>query len=167
MPVHKEPNGWYWGSKGPFDTKAQATAVGRAAYANGYKGEDMEDGDGMDNECSVQEFVQYLLHSQTNAHILHLQSRSYSEHKALEKYYKGIDDLIDDYVEAYQGKYGLIEGYEAEYELPTPALEYMIGLSEYVAQCRQQLKQDTELQNITDEIAQLIDSTIYKLRFLK
>jgi len=27
--------------------------------------------------------------------------------------------------------------------------------------------QDTELQNITDEIAQLIDSTIYKLRFLK
>ena len=160
MPVHKEPNGWYWGSKGPFDTKAQASAVGRAAYANGYKGESMEN-------YSVAMFVQCLLHSQTNAHLLHLQSRSYSEHKALEKYYKGIDDLVDDYVEAYQGKYGLIESYTTDYELPTPALQYMIGLSDYVAQARQQLKQDTELQNITDEIAQLIDSTIYKLRFLK
>lgn len=28
-----------WGSKGPFPSKAKALAVARAAYANGYKGE--------------------------------------------------------------------------------------------------------------------------------
>jgi hypothetical protein len=28
-----------WGSKGPFPTKAKALSVARAAYANGYKGE--------------------------------------------------------------------------------------------------------------------------------
>jgi len=39
MPLHKKQSGWYWGSKGPFDTKAKALSVARAAYANGYKGE--------------------------------------------------------------------------------------------------------------------------------
>ncbi len=38
MPTVKKKDGWYWGSKGPFKTKAKADAVGRAAYANGCKG---------------------------------------------------------------------------------------------------------------------------------
>jgi hypothetical protein len=162
MPVVKKPDGWYWGSKGPFQTKQKAIQVGQAAHAAGFKGEAMTN-----DEYTVQAFVLCLLHSVTNAHILHLQSRSYSEHKALEKYYTQIGDLADDYVEAYQGKYGLIEGYGLQYSEPAPALEYLIGLSQYVRVAREQLPQDTELQNITDEIAQLIDSTIYKLRFLK
>ncbi len=40
MPVHKEIDGWYWGSKGPFPSKNKAEEVARAAYANGYKGPD-------------------------------------------------------------------------------------------------------------------------------
>lgn len=39
MPLVKRPSGWFWGSKGPFDSKAKALAVARAAYASGYKGE--------------------------------------------------------------------------------------------------------------------------------
>ena len=115
----------------------------------------------------MQEFTLYLLHSVTNGHILHLQSRSYSEHKALETFYTEIGDHVDDFVEAYQGKYGIITGYECEYECPPPALEYLISLNEYIANARTMLPQDTELQNIIDEIVQLFDSTIYKLRFLK
>lgn len=115
---------------------------------------------------NVQEFVLCLLHAVTNGHILHLQARNYSEHKALQKFYESIGDLTDSYVEAYQGKYGIIEGYEATYELPQPPLEYLIGLNDYVTMTRKQLPQDSELQNLVDEIAALIDSTIYKLRFL-
>ena len=39
MPLRKTPKGWMWGSQGPFDTKAKALQVARAAYASGYKGE--------------------------------------------------------------------------------------------------------------------------------
>ena len=39
MPLVKKSTGWFWGSKGPFDSKAKALAVARAAYAHGYKGE--------------------------------------------------------------------------------------------------------------------------------
>lgn len=160
MPFKHTNKGWFWGSKGPFPTKAKAMQVARAAYASGYKEE-------AEMKYTVQEFVMCLLHSQTNAHILHLQSRSYAEHKALEAYYEGIDDLIDSFVEAYQGKYGIIEDYSDDYELPTPALEYMISKADYIKESRKALPQDSELQNIIDEIVSLIDSTVYKLRFLK
>ena len=42
MPLVKRSNGWYWGGQGPFDTKAKALQVARAAYAHGYKGESNE-----------------------------------------------------------------------------------------------------------------------------
>lgn len=117
---------------------------------------------------TIQGFVMAMLNSQTDAHILHLQTRSYAEHKALQGYYEAIDGLVDDYVEAYQGKYGIIEGYKAAmHEPPSKPLEYMIGMSDYLKAARPTLPQDSELLNLLDEIAALIDQTIYKLRFLE
>lgn len=118
----------------------------------------------------VMQFTMCLLHSVTNAHILHLTTLSYSQHKALETYYTEIGDHVDDFVEAFQGKYGLLHDFIADYELPSlNPLDYLTYLKDEVAKLRREANfpQDTELQNITDEIAQLIDSTIYKLRFLK
>ena len=42
MPLVKRQSGWFWGSKGPFNSRAKALAVSRAAYASGYKGEGNE-----------------------------------------------------------------------------------------------------------------------------
>ena len=36
MPVHHKDGKWYWGGRGPFDTKEKAEEVEQAAYANGY-----------------------------------------------------------------------------------------------------------------------------------
>ena len=41
MPLVKKQSGWFWGSKGPFNTKAKALSVARAAYASGYKDENL------------------------------------------------------------------------------------------------------------------------------
>ena len=35
MPIMKKADGWYWGSKGPFDTKQKAVQVCQAAHAAG------------------------------------------------------------------------------------------------------------------------------------
>jgi hypothetical protein len=43
----------------------------------------------------------------------------------------------------------------------------MESLQSFVTEARQDLPQDSELQNIIDEIADLINSTTYKLKFLK
>ena len=36
MPVAKKSDGWYWGSQGPFATKAKALQIATAAYTSGY-----------------------------------------------------------------------------------------------------------------------------------
>lgn len=118
----------------------------------------------------VMAFTMCLLNSVTTAHILHLASRSYSQHMALGAYYEGIGDLVDSFVEAFQGKYGLLTNYPATADLfaALDPVAYLTYLKDEVATLRNAkgFPEDTELQNITDEIAGLIDSTLYKLRFL-
>ena len=118
----------------------------------------------------VMDYVICLLNSVTTAHILHLSSRSYSQHKALEAFYTEIGDHVDDFVEAFQGKYGLLTKYPATADLfaEQDPVTYLTYLSDEVAMLRKAngFPQDSELQNITDEIVQLIDSTLYKLKFL-
>jgi hypothetical protein len=117
----------------------------------------------------VMQFVMCLLHSVTNAHILHFQSLSYSQHMALGAYYDEVSDLVDGFVEAFQGKYGLLTKYQSDYQLPdnNPVI-YLTYLKEEVATLRRAsgFPQDSELQNEVDTIANLINSTLYKLRFL-
>lgn len=117
----------------------------------------------------VMQFVQCLLHSVTNAHILHFQSKSYSQHMALGAFYDEVGDLVDGFVEAFQGKYGLLTNYKADYELPaTDPVAYLTYLKDEVEGLRRMegFPQDSELQNEVDTIANLINSTLYKLRFL-
>ena len=112
-------------------------------------------------------FVSTLLHSATNTHFMHFQTESYSEHKALQEYYEGIVELVDNFTEAYQGAYDKIKTYPDDFHLAKNPQRYLKSLCDFVEEIRKELPQDTQLQNIVDEIAQLIDSTQYKLRFLK
>lgn len=177
MPLRKTQSGWMWGSK-HFKTKAAAVAARRAAYAAGYKGEQMvsysiKNGQAVeDNESddSLGEMMFDLLHSATVTHIMHLQSESFAEHMALGEYYEAIPDLVDALIEAWQGKnQQILRGYgdyEESYEGVKP-LDYLQELRDEFTQCRPLIGDDTELQNLADSIAEQIDSTMYKLRFLK
>ena len=57
------------------------------------------------------EMVSKLFHSRTQAHVFHLQTKSYAEHIALIGYYVDIINLVDGVIESYQGKYGIIGKY--------------------------------------------------------
>ena len=116
------------------------------------------------------EFILTLLHAATNTHILHLQSKSFSEHMALGEFYAALPDLVDAVVEATQGRYGQLIDYPVQYYAPaSTALEELQQLKDYVDETRrgEDIPQDTEIQNLIDEIASQIDSTLYKLTFLK
>ncbi len=49
------------------------------------------------------EVLNKLFEMRDNTHIAHLQTKSYAEHKALNKFYDSIVDLADDFAEQYQG----------------------------------------------------------------
>ena len=112
-------------------------------------------------------FLATLLHSATNTHFFHWSTDSYSQHIALGDYYDGIVELTDAFVEAYMGKYQRITSFPSVYHQPKDPVRYLESLQNFVKEARQDLPQDSELQNIIDEIADLINTTAYKLKFLK
>lgn len=103
------------------------------------------------------------------AHSVHLSTRSYAKHKALNEFYDEVIDLADKFAEAYQGRYGLIGPVKRvttkESESIIPFLQ---GSMEAIEEMRYKVcnKNDTPLQNIIDEIIGLYLSTLYKLKFL-
>ena len=122
------------------------------------------------NDANFQDMVSILLHSQTQVHIFHLQTKSYSEHKALQNYYEGIDRLVDGVIESYQGKYDVLTGYKSikteEYKSNEQIIKYFKSLDSMVEKNRKGIK-ESFIQNQIDTIQELIFSTLYKLRFLK
>lgn len=114
------------------------------------------------------EFFLTLLHAATNTHILHLQSKSFAEHTALGEFYSELPELVDNVIEAIQGLNQEIITYPADYYPPLDnGLDELLSLKDYVEENRGTLPQNSEIQNEVDAIAKLIDSTIYKLKFLK
>jgi DNA-binding ferritin-like protein len=119
----------------------------------------------------MNELASLLLHSQTQAHIFHLRVNgpgSYAAHKALQKYYEGIDGLVDGLVEVYQGKNDLVE-YANIDKIENDAsisniTEYFKKIAAAVEKLREDKKlQDSYIQNEIDAILVLIYSTLYKL----
>jgi hypothetical protein len=115
------------------------------------------------------EMISLILHSRTQIHILHLQTKSFAEHKALNEYYDEIGDLVDGLVESYQGKYELLKGYKSydimNYKTPEMTIKYLQDLCSKVESLRK-CCDDSYIQNQIDNVCQLINSTLYKLRFL-
>ena len=121
----------------------------------------------MDRKKNAALFVSVLFHSGTNAHFMHLQTKNYSEHKALQKYYENVIDIVDRWAEAYQGCYEIIDTYPADFHIAKAPLKYVESVSEFVQSIRKVLPEEPQLQNIIDELCELIDSTLYRLRNLK
>jgi len=115
-------------------------------------------------------YVALLFLGRDIAHRVHLKTRSYAEHKALNEFYDEIVGHADDFAEAYQGKYNEI--------LDIPLLtndkkgtiaDVLENQVKWIEDNRESIcpRKETALHNIIDEAVGLYLSTIYKLRFLK
>jgi hypothetical protein len=115
------------------------------------------------------EFVGMLFLARDVTHSVHLNTRSYSKHKALGHFYEDVIELADKFAEAYQGRHGLIGPIDLHSAKKTNnVMEFMQDQLADIEKGRYDLceKTDTPIQNIIDEIVGLYLSTIYKLRFL-
>jgi Family of unknown function (DUF5856) len=115
---------------------------------------------------TVAALIMQLFHARTNAHVLHLRTRSYAAHKALNEFYDEIVDLADDLAESYQGRYGIQDYPELPYKQEGDAIMALKSLRRYIDENRLVMCQHSEIQNIIDEIVSLLNSTLYKLENL-
>jgi hypothetical protein len=124
--------------------------------------------EGSSTNAKAAEFFMVLLMAAPMAHILHLQTRSFAEHMALNTLYSELPELTDTLIESYQGKYGIVENYPNQATMPpyNNALEFVVHLNKFVDDTRYLVCDDSEMQNAIDEIVTLLNSTTYKLKFL-
>jgi chloramphenicol O-acetyltransferase len=115
------------------------------------------------------DFVGMLFLARDVTHSVHLNTRSYSKHKALRSFYDNVIDLADTFAEAYQGRHGLIGPISLmSAKKTTNVLDFLQDQVEEIEKCRYEVcdKTDSPIQNIIDEIIALYLSTLYKLKFL-
>jgi len=121
-------------------------------------------------------FFSKIFEARQMAHVYHLQVKgdmgSHAAHTALNEYYDGLLDLLDELIETYQGQYEVIEDYETIDTKDTKSkdkIEYFIELNTFIKDTRKVafLEEDTHLQNIIDEIVALTYRLLYKLKYNK
>jgi hypothetical protein len=118
----------------------------------------------------LMQFVMCLLHARTTAHLKHWMTHSRSDHQALQFFYDGIVDLVDTFVEGFQGEYGLLHDITDGYVFPIgEPYPYFLALGVEIDTLRKQdrFPQESWLQNAVDEIRMLVSQTKYQLKELK
>ena len=112
-----------------------------------------------------------LLKIQNQLRIFHWQSDSYAQHKAFGKAYESLDDLVDQFVEVYTGKYGRtkakftynieLNNFDETYlETIDLYITYLIGINEEL-----DAENDSDLLNIRDEMLAKLNRLKYLLTF--
>jgi hypothetical protein len=116
-----------------------------------------------------------LLGLQNQIRVLHWQTSSYAEHKALGKCYEALDPLVDQFVETYFGIHGRHTAVAAEestrapleiqdYGDISPAEVIDDGIAYLTKEIEQYLEDtDTDLTNIRDEMLGVLKRTRYLL----
>ncbi len=95
---------------------------------------------------------------------------SFAAHLALGEFYTSIVGLVDTFVEAYQGRYGIIQDYppapllaEGNFKDPIGILEELLT---WLDEFRESCAPTPDLQNLYDSITNQVTTSLYKLKNL-
>ena len=113
------------------------------------------------------EVLNKMLEARDCMHLVHWNTTSYAEHKALGKFYDGWLDLVDSFVETYSGRYGRIAG-EVNIKVDSDynAVEYLTELRHFVQMDAPTIfapTLDADLSNILADMLCLVNHTLYLL----
>jgi len=115
------------------------------------------------------DFVGLLFLARDVTHSVHLNTRSYSKHVALNIFYDRIIGAADDFAEAYQGRHGLLGPITLQSAKKTNnVIEFLEDSLKQIEDSRYEIcdKSDPSLQQLIDNIIEIYLRTLYKLRFL-
>ena len=115
------------------------------------------------------EFLGLLFLARDVTHSVHLNTRSYAKHVALNIFYDRIVGAADDFAEAYQGRHGLIGPITLHSVKKTNnVIEFLEDSLKQIEDARYEVcdKTDSSLQQLIDNIIEVYLRTLYKLKFL-
>ena len=126
------------------------------------------------NTNKVNTFISQLFTAYVQTHTFHLQVKgkgSFAIHMALNELYEAIPGFIDEIVESYQGKYGIITDYKvnniSNFTDKLQIITYLKNLHLFIDNNREKLFQDSDILSVIDEIKTVIKQTLHKLENLE
>ena len=98
----------------------------------------------------------------------HLRTAKYGKHMALDEFYTELPELVDDLIEGYMGAYGKkITKFENILQASNMnTLKYLQELKKVCKKGYDLLDDNEELEGLLDDIVNLINSTLYKVKEL-
>ena len=111
------------------------------------------------------QFISFLFELEMNLHIAHLQSQSYAEHVALGDAYSSVFEFRDGYAELCQ-KDTILKGYTSPVVREVSGLVIVKNAIMTTQRYRSTLS-ETNMQNEIDNLLTTLETTMYKLKFLK
>ena len=111
-----------------------------------------------------------LLEIKTQLKVYHWQTKLYSRHLAADKFLTKAEDIIDNIIEVYQGKYGVIDLNNKNKNVKIDNISNA-DITKYLMAIKKYLEEDyvkilnkninTDLLNLRDELLASINTTIY------
>uniref|UniRef100_A0A6C0CU70 Uncharacterized protein n=1 Tax=viral metagenome TaxID=1070528 RepID=A0A6C0CU70_9ZZZZ len=98
--------------------------------------------------------------------VFHWATMSYAKHKALNKLHESLSDLVDRFMEVYIGKHKSqpLKSFKISMDAQSDSsnlMKYLESERESLRMMHSQLKKETELQNILDEMMGAFSQAIY------
>lgn len=120
-------------------------------------------------DAVIKQLVARVFSTRNSIHFAHWATKSYAEHEALGYLYTAIVNKVDDIIEVYQGKYGLLSGVSCPASAaPKDICAHVKAEADWLGKNR------LSISNGNDAIAALLDEleasylkVIYKLENLK
>lgn len=120
------------------------------------------------NPDTMKELISRVFNTRNLLHFEHWRTKSFAAHGAVGELYDGIIDEIDNIVEVYQGKHGLLEGLSTTGSaMPDDIIDHVKTEAKWVEDNRSNIAGECPpIENLIDGLSAAYLKTIYKLENL-
>lgn len=116
----------------------------------------------------IDELISKTFAMRDAAHREHWRTKSYAQHIALGEFYEALPDLVDEFVECYQGMFDVVGDFSVALSVGDfDMVENMQDDIDWMEAMRDDIcQEDASLGNLYDQIVALYQRTLFKLKRL-
>lgn len=121
------------------------------------------------NTAAINQMIGKIFTTRNLVHFAHWATDSYAAHEALGELYDEIVDQVDEIVEVYQGKFGLLSGLSCPAaDMPLDVFNHIVEEQGWISANKRNIANGSEaVENLVDELDAAYLKIIYKLKNLK
>lgn len=117
----------------------------------------------------IEQLIGRVFATRNAAHLAHFTTKSYAQHMALGSFYEDVIEALDELVEVFQGRSGIIDSVAIPGNVPPANIaQHLLTEVEWIETHKAEIAERCgPVENLIDELAAVYRRTIYKLENLR